>query len=298
MRYGTMLAESAAFTGDVDLIYKPSPEQLADVYGIAYVDPIGPDITPPQPFHIYGTTSSDIISLTGAHNPGSGWYYSVHAGAGDDIVNGSAFGDRLEGEDGGDILRGYGGDDTLVGGEGNDGLHGDAGDDTLLGGEGNDMLVGGDGIYFMGNDTLMGGDGDDFLRAGNGNDVLDGGRGRDMLWGDAGADRFVFSEREDAGIVDLIAGSGFNSVEGDRIDLAKLLDSHTNFSGTTAAQAFSQGYIYLVQHGNPGGLGGGKTTIYIDSDGGAHAPGTDTDFAVVDLQNVAASQLTSLPFLV
>lgn len=68
---------------------------------------------------------------------------TVDAGAGDDVVDGSAL-------SAGAILL------TEAGGEGADVLIGSDGDDVLLGGDGDDVLIGG-----LGNDVLDGGDGDD-----------------------------------------------------------------------------------------------------------------------------------------
>jgi Ca2+-binding RTX toxin-like protein len=251
-----------------------------------------PDRT--QSFDIYGTSGSDVIDLTTA-NPGSEWYFNVHAGAGQDYLLGSLYGDILQGEDGDDSLSGLEGDDTLIGGAGDDRLYGGLGNDLLIGGSGNSQQDGGDG-----NDTLQGGSLSDELNGGAGDDVLNGGGGPDFLFGGEGADRFVISER-DGFSPELI--TDFSPDQGDKIDLVKLLNEHTNFTGTTAAEAFSQGYIYFVQYGTPGPWGASDsdyfhTNVCIDTDGGAHGPGTSTDFVAVSLDNVAASQLTSLPFLV
>ncbi|MFZ5691116.1 MAG: calcium-binding protein [Pseudomonadota bacterium] len=94
----------------------------------------------------------------------------IDAGAGDDIVTGSAFADDL---------RGGAGNDTLNGGDGNDVLTGGTGNDTLNGGDDNDILDGG-----VGADALNGGDGDDILVVRGNQGLLDtfnGGAGTDTL---------------------------------------------------------------------------------------------------------------------
>ncbi|MGK2939419.1 MAG: calcium-binding protein [Solirubrobacteraceae bacterium] len=93
---------------------------------------------------------------------------TIDAGAGDDTVRGSAFGERAE---------------TLIGGPGNDKMVGGPGDDVLRGGDGDDELEG-----QAGNDQLFGEGGNDKLR-GDGYrdqfaDVIDGGAGFDNTDGD------------------------------------------------------------------------------------------------------------------
>ena len=76
----------------------------------------------------------------------------------DDVYNGDASNERIDG------LRG---DDTISGGGGNDYLFGRLGNDTLNGGDGNDVLDGGSG-----NDTMIGGAGDDIYRVDAAGDVV------------------------------------------------------------------------------------------------------------------------------
>lgn len=77
----------------------------------------------------------------------------------------------------------------------------------------------------------------------------------------------------------------------DVIDLSAALDTST-FQGTTAYEAFSQGYVYLVQHGTPGEVGFG-TTVYLDRNGSADDYGYQNDVALVDVQGVAARELST-----
>ena len=71
--------------------------------------------------------------------------------------------------------------DTLNGNASANWMIGDAGNDTVNGGVGNDTLYGSDG-----DDQLVGGSGDDVLYGGAGNNVLEGGAGADILDGSAG----------------------------------------------------------------------------------------------------------------
>ncbi|KIN74810.1 calcium-binding protein [Sulfitobacter guttiformis] len=120
----------------------------------------------------------------------------VNGKSGVDILSGGDGDDQLDGKDGNDILdggagkdklSGGNGDDTLTGGDDNDLLEGGAGNDNLVGGNNNDRLHGGDG-----NDAITGDLGNDKLYGDDGDDILSGGLGRDELTGGNGADVFVF----------------------------------------------------------------------------------------------------------
>lgn len=94
-------------------------------------------------------------------------------------------------------------------------LDGGARVDVIDGGKGKDRLSGG-----RGGDILNGGDGDDQLFGGPGPDILIGGPGMDRMEGGAGADRFVVTSLGDGrDTIDF-----FNPAEGDRLDLARLLE--------------------------------------------------------------------------
>lgn len=73
----------------------------------------------------------------------------------------------LIGSNGDDAISGYIGSNNIIeGGAGNDTLEGKEADDTLIGGDGDDKLYGN-----IGSDTLIGGKGDDLLEGGMGDDV-------------------------------------------------------------------------------------------------------------------------------
>ena len=91
---------------------------------------------------ITGTARRDVIRLNAAGH--------VRSGAGDDVICGSRFADRIEagaGHDvvlagaGHDLVRGGVGSDVLMGEAGHDHLEGGLGGDTLMGGPGNDRIV-------------------------------------------------------------------------------------------------------------------------------------------------------------
>jgi VCBS repeat-containing protein len=178
----------------------------------------------------------------------------------DDQLNGSGFGDAMNGGDGDDVLSAMSGADTLFGGEG---------DDLLNAGSGNDRLDGGADA-----DTLLGGSGADILR---------GGEGRDDVSGGSGADRFVFGDGDFSSAVrdgsDLIRD--FVRADGDKIDLS-LVDANTIVAGDQAFSFLGSGAFTGVAGQLRTETSG--TTLFLlgDQDG----DGT-TDF-VVQLWNVSS----------
>lgn len=224
---------------------------------------------------ILGTDAADIL----------------YGGGGNDLMAGGLGDDTLYGGDDHDTLLGQHGNDTLHGENGHDWLLGDAGDDMLFGGAGDDTLEGG-----IGDDRLEGGTGNDILKGGDGNDVLVAGAGSDVMIGGAGRDIFVVSSSSpyQYGPLDRIADFQVAITPGyypqrDVIDLGEALKSST-FAGTSAVEAFQQGYIYLVQHGTPGEAGFG-TTVYMDRNGHAADYGYHAKVALVELDGVAANSL-------
>ncbi|RRN62598.1 calcium-binding protein [Caulobacter sp. 602-1] len=162
----------------------------------------------------------------------------VTGGAGTDTLKsigallGSAFADRLTGDNLSNRLVGNGGDDVLRGGGGDDALYGGLGDDVLDGGANGqwgdeaiytdatngvtvDLSKSGPQATGWGNDTLIGiesVDGsayDDVLVGGSGADTLYGNNGDDVLRGGAGDDVLVGGNGDD--IVD--GGDGFDTVD-------------------------------------------------------------------------------------
>jgi len=207
----------------------------------------------------------------------------IHAGNGDDTVDGAAAGKRL-------VLFGDGGNDSLIGGNRNDDLLGGAGNDTLTGNAGNDLLDGGDGndtVSFAaaggpvvtnlatgvatgdGNDTLtsienligsafgdaLTGDGNaNRLDGGGGDDTLAGGGGDDTLSGGDGGDTASFATASQAVNASLLTNtaSGPGSIT---------LSSIENLSGSAQADTLTGD-----ESGNRIAGGGGNDSI--DARGG------------------------------
>jgi hypothetical protein len=170
-----------------------------DIAGMEFI--YGPAL--PQ---VFGTLGADVIDRRADLEA-----VSVFARAGDDLVYGTNFDDRISGGAGDDTIFGEGGNDVIVDMIGNGTLNGGPGADSVAsgigasvirGGPGNDLLVGG-----TGSDTLLGGDGRDLIVGDPpgfpffGNDRIDGGPGDDLLMGGGGADVFVFRATGGADIV-------------------------------------------------------------------------------------------------
>jgi Ca2+-binding RTX toxin-like protein len=279
------------------------------------------------PYALEGTTPDGLGYEVHAGGGGDDVYGTNHA----DLIYGEDDNDTVFGNGGADFILGGKHRDNLFGGKDQDTVYGDEGADRIEGNGGNDTLHGGDAddtIYGdtdshpggeaaagpPGNDTLFGDAGNDTLYGQNGGDRLHGGLGYDTLWGGAGADRFVFEDSDiflqpfgpiplyyRAVHTDTVKDFEAAGASHDLIDLSSLLDA-TAFAGTSAADAIAQGYIFwrqsLTRLGAPL-----STTIHVDFDGGAHDPhpspyfGTQ-DLAVVQLDNVLASQIDASHFIV
>jgi Ca2+-binding RTX toxin-like protein len=160
----------------------------------------------------YVNAGSAIMTITGASTSAPALFDAYLANnttlafqlmlAGDDLITGTALGDRL---------RGHGGADGMYGGDGADTLYGDAGNDALVGGLGGDTLYGGADIDVL----LM----DDYVNpnAGGGADFGYGDAGNDLIWGYAGND-ILYGGADNDTLVgnDFNAGpSGFDQMFGD-----------------------------------------------------------------------------------
>jgi Ca2+-binding RTX toxin-like protein len=209
---------------------------------------------------VNGTPGDDVIILMDDSVTGTGGnvmfmgieVFEVHAGAGDDLVDGSALtiSVTIFGGTGDDTLIGGSNDDFLYGEEDNDDLIGNLGADYLDGGSGSDGLVGDQGTIvrelvagpakllsipggrlqalinrpgtLRRNVTLIDEDvgGNDTLVGGEGDDYLHGGAGDDLLNGDAGNDALFGDNGNDmlAGGADddhLYGGAGDDTLDGD-----------------------------------------------------------------------------------
>jgi Ca2+-binding RTX toxin-like protein len=150
-------------------------------------------------------------------------------------IIGSAFGDRLSGDDGAntiqgadgdDVINGRGGADSIEGGAGNDLIDGGAGSDTLAGGAGSDTLsyfgnvvfgiaanlstgqanAAGDEVdVFTGFENLRGSTLEDGLIGDDQANVIEGAGGDDAISGRAGDDT-IFAGLADGGLTPVTAG--------------------------------------------------------------------------------------------
>jgi len=90
----------------------------------------------------------------------------IEGGPGADVIYGTQYGERIDGNGGNDRIFGNAGNDAIYGGAGNDAIGGGAGNDIVDGGPGNDILSGG-----VGNDVIYAGPGRDKIGCGPGVDT-------------------------------------------------------------------------------------------------------------------------------
>ena len=147
---------------------------------------------------LQGTASADTINGLGGND-------KIYGGAGNDTLDGGTGDDEVYGQDGNDALDGGAGDDTLLAGNGIDVLRGGVGNDKLYA-RSTDMAAGSDD----GANQMYGDDGDDYILGGKGNDTLDGGAGADELSGAAGDDIL----RGGDGIDELYGQDGNDALDG------------------------------------------------------------------------------------
>lgn len=180
-------------------------------------------------------------------------------------INGSQFGDFLEGNGGSNRLAGLSGNDTLYGGlnaaghDGDDVLFGDFGDDRLSGGAGNDSLSGGpdddrlDGQ--VGADDMFGDGGNDTLGECSlcGNGTL-GDSEPDFMMGGSGVDTVTYIDHPGPGVtvsLDGIANDGVGGVdEGDNAykDIENLTGALAGSNVLTGNELDNR--ILSIGHGN------------------------------------------------
>lgn len=127
-------------------------------------------------------------------------YHKTDGGAaldgfgGNDLIQGSQFGDTISGGVGDDLLFGNRGSDVINGGDGKDVIHGARGQD-VINGDGSPLSPN------LGNDRLFGGAGNDQIDGGaGGNDRLTGGSGHDTFF-------FHFYQEGSTGLVNLEWGN-------------------------------------------------------------------------------------------
>ena len=204
---------------------------------------------------------------------------------GNDVVNGTAAGQLLQGRDGNDTVQGLGGDDWLDGGTGHDRLDGGVGNDTLAGGAGVDTLVGslGDDCYQMddadvilespggGSDAVLTalasfslaglGDVENLAFTGTGGFAGTGNAGHNRLVGGAGADTLAGGAGHDT----LVGNQGRDSLFGDAgSDLLRGGGDGVSLSGGEGNDVLAAGAGDDVLEGGRGAdalLGGGGNDV-------------------------------------
>ncbi len=93
------------------------------------------DETPPTEVSLTGTALGDHLAADPERS------HAIAAGAGVDLITGSAGDDHIDGGDGDDWIVGHGGADFIDGGDGNDLVSGIGGGSIVFGGHGDDLLV-------------------------------------------------------------------------------------------------------------------------------------------------------------
>ena len=156
-------------------------------------------------------------------------------------------------------------------------LSGDSGNNTLTGSDYADTIKG-----RTGKDTIYGGGGDDDIQGNEGDDILFGGLGKDTLKGGWGWDIFGFKSYDEAGQGDVI--EDFNT----RVEKIDLTDMLKSFVGFVKDQAFSGGFLKLVQNG-------ADAELYVDQDGSA-GPGGPAKL-LVTLENTLVTALDEDNFI-
>jgi len=258
---------------------------------------------------------------------GNGADNVLTGGNGNDELQGGAGNDTLIGGAGNDTFIGGTGDDTMEGGEGIDTvsyagqgyvmaelkfvhhafvsntLGGPITQDDTLGGIEN-LIVGDNGSNLggddndnvftggAGNDTMRSAGGKDTLFGKGGDDTLAGGGGDDTLSGGKGADIFAYNNIGDG--LDTIIDFEVASVRPDFLHVGQYLSLATTFTGATAADAISQGYLVFVQQGTQG-QSDFAAMVMVDQNGGSHQPQDMT--SIFQLNGVAASALQAQHFL-
>ena len=251
---------------------------------------------------LVGSALADVLDFSGMTLTG---ITVIDAGAGNDIVIGSA---------GNDIFSLGAGNDNLGGGDGDDIFlaKASAGLDTVNGGNGHDMIVAGGanvsltlaaligieeisangfsgvklvgtsaadimnyaGMTLTGIESINGGSGNDTITGSQANDRIMGGIGRDIVIGGAGADTFVFAAIADSGVGPTKADYITDFVSGtDKIDLIAI-DADTSLPG-------DQAFAFI---GSNAFTGLGQLRIGIDSEGNVALFGNTTGSLAADFQ--------------
>lgn len=158
-------------------------------------------------------------------------------------ATGSAFSDRLAGDNNANALNGLAGNDVMFGMSGDDTLNGGDGDDEIYG-DGRDL----DFILSPGDDTIDGGNGNDVIVAGDGDDVITGGLGNDKIFGGNGRDTVIYTHVVAGGLVVSLSESFAIDDSGDRDTLYDI----ENVEGSGLADRLAGNASENSLHGNGG----------------------------------------------
>jgi len=130
--------------------------------------------------------------------------YNVELLDGSHRILDSGLDGNLQGSNFGDLLDGRAGDDVINAGEGDDVIEARSGDDVVYDGQGNDTVN-----LHEGDDTAYNGAGDDITELGDGDNVYYAGAGRDNVSGGTGNDVYIYNNSFDN---DKIQETGGNDV--------------------------------------------------------------------------------------
>ncbi len=208
------------------------------------------------------TTYDDIVHLF--DTPSN----SVNVGAGNDVVYGGNYNDKITGDTGDDILIGGAGDDTIYG-DNDTSSYKYVGNDTLIGGKGNDYLAGG-----YGDDTYVYnlGDGLDIIYDTNGIDTLKLGEGislENFTYRTEGNNlRMILNGEETQGLIiqDYFSGKPIENIElsdGTIIDFTKIgFELNQNNLTNNLTTTNNDDIIHLAPDYNNINTSGGNDTVY------------------------------------
>jgi Ca2+-binding RTX toxin-like protein len=187
--------------------------------------------------------TAGVDELTLSNHFYSGGYAAIETLRFDDgfSVSLSGYAGWRWGTDAAQTMNSGSGADTLIAKGGNDVVNGGAGNDLIHGGNSDDALYGQNDL-----DTIFGG---------TGNDLLSGGAGADKLYGGAGSDTFLFERATAFGASDQVFD--FKTAEGDRLNIADLLDLHNPATDPLA------GFVQITDNGT-------DSFLSIDRDGGGN----------------------------
>jgi Ca2+-binding RTX toxin-like protein len=251
-----------------------------------------------------------ILTAAAANLAGNGLANIIEAGAGNNVLDGSAGSDTvsyLYGASSGVSVSLALAGAQATGGSGSDTL---TSIENLTGSTYNDLLRG-DG---NGN-RLAGAQGNDFLDGGAGNDTLDGGDGNDTLWGGTGADSLLGGDGNDAyyldNVGDSVSETSANPASGGTDQVFSYLAAHTlganvengRILTAAAANLAGNGLANIIEAGTGSnvldGAGGTDTVSYLygTSSGvtlslaiaGAQATGGSGSDTLISIENLSGS---------